>query len=67
MTEKNIDIQGMSCGHCVMAVRRELAKIPGVEVKTIAVGSATVIFDEHAVPLDRIYRAIREAGYVPAG
>jgi copper chaperone len=67
MTEKKIDIQGMSCGHCVMAVRSELAKIPGVEVKKITVGSATVIFDERAVPIDRIYAAIREAGYAPAG
>jgi len=29
--ETNLSIQGMSCGHCVGAVRDALAKVPGVD------------------------------------
>jgi len=63
MVEKEIRIQGMSCHHCVMAVRKELMKIPGLVVKEVSVGSALVEFDETKVAESRIAAAVQEAGY----
>ena len=31
MTTISLDIQGMSCNHCVMRVQKALAAVPGVE------------------------------------
>jgi copper chaperone len=67
MTEKNIRIAGMSCHHCVAAVRSELEKIPSLEVKAVEVGSALVTYDEATVKLAEIAAAIEEAGYSMAG
>ncbi len=61
--EQRLVISGMSCHHCVEAVRRELAKIPKLEVKDVAVGAAVVSYDDAAVPSSRIEEAVREAGY----
>lgn len=65
MTEKVIAISGMSCQHCVMAVRSELAKLPGVEIRELSVGQATLRYDETRVGSADIARAIRAAGYEP--
>jgi copper chaperone CopZ len=57
-------VGGMTCGHCVMAVTRELNAVPGVrEVSvSLAAGDVTVVHDQ---PLDRdqVAAAIYEAGY----
>ena len=37
-----LSIDGMSCGHCVQAVTRALSAVPGVKVKSVAVGSAVI-------------------------
>jgi copper chaperone len=60
-TEK-ITIKGMSCGHCVMAVKKELHYLP-VKVKNVQIGSAEVEYDETKIDINKIYTAIREAGY----
>ena len=67
MVEKEIRIQGMSCHHCVMAVKKELAKIPGLVVKEVSIGSALVQFDETKVTESRIAAAVEEAGYQVTG
>ncbi|HEX6815881.1 MAG TPA: cation transporter [Gemmatimonadaceae bacterium] len=60
-----IEIEGMSCGHCVAAVARALRAVPGVDVEQVAVGSATIVYDPGAVSLDRIRAAVRAEGYTP--
>lgn len=35
-------IDGMTCGHCVQAVTKALSAVPGVMVKSVAVGSAVI-------------------------
>ncbi len=67
MAEKKIQIQGMTCHHCVMAVKRELSKIPGLLVKDVAIGSALVEFDENKVTASQIAAAVDEAGYQVIG
>ena len=63
MIEKEIRIQGMTCHHCVMAVKKELMKIPDLVVKEVSIGSALVQFDEKKVTESRIAAAVEEAGY----
>jgi copper chaperone len=57
-----LSIQGMSCGHCVAAVRRALADVPGVQVKEVGIGGATIEVPEPA-PVDAIQAAVEDAGY----
>lgn len=63
MVERDVRIEGMSCQHCVMAVRKELAKVRGLEVRDVRIGSARVAYDETSVDASRVEEAIAEAGY----
>ena len=63
MESTTIGISGMSCGHCVAAVKRALDGIEGVEVREVKVGSATVDYDPQATSAERIARAIEDEGY----
>ncbi|HEV2179479.1 MAG TPA: heavy-metal-associated domain-containing protein [Gemmatimonadaceae bacterium] len=65
MERVTIQIDGMSCGHCVAAVGRALRAVPGVDVEQVAIGSATIAYDPGAVSLDRIRAAVRAEGYAP--
>ncbi len=58
-----LHIDGMSCDHCVRAVRRALEAVPGVAVQSVAVGTATVDYDEREVPLERVLDAVNDEGY----
>jgi len=62
MTKEKIKIDGMSCGHCVMAVRKELMKIP-IKIKDVSIGSAEIEYDETKVSSNDIKSAINNAGY----
>ena len=53
----------MSCGHCVMAVKKELGKLPDVVVEDVQIGNAKVQYDETKVAEKTITDAIEKAGY----
>lgn len=59
----NLSIDGMSCGHCVAAVRRALADTAGVEVRDVSVGSASVALDPGVASPETVVEAVRDAGY----
>ena len=63
MTKIHLDIEGMSCGHCVRAVREALSAVDGVEVRDVSIGSADIAVDERRAPPDRILDAVADAGY----
>ncbi len=65
MTIKEIKIEGMSCGHCEMAVRKELSRLDDVKVKNVKIGEAVVEYDETKINEQKLYDAITEAGYKP--
>ena len=67
MERVTIQIDGMSCGHCVAAVGRALRAIPRVDVEEVVLGSATIAYDPDAASLDRIHAAVRAEGYTPRG
>jgi copper chaperone len=55
-------IDGMTCGHCVQAVTKALSAVPGVKVKSVAVGSA-VIETADGWTTGKAVAALQEAGY----
>ena len=59
MPRTKLTIEGMSCGHCVMAVRNALESLPGVGVEDVVIGSAIVTFDDPAL-YEQIQGAIEE-------
>ena len=63
METKTLKIDGMSCGHCVRAVRDALGEVPGVQVQRVDVGEATVQFDPAMARPEQIADAVRDAGY----
>ena len=63
MTHATLDIEGMSCGHCLNAVSRALAALPGVEIESIRIGRADVRFDETVTGLAQLEAAVNDAGY----
>lgn len=63
MEQAKIAIEGMSCGHCVAAVKGALGRLDGVQVKEVAIGSATVAYDPAAVTPARIAEAVADEGY----
>jgi copper ion binding protein len=61
---KTLQLEGMTCGHCVASVTKELEKVAGVtEVSVdLASQSATISADE-SVTQEQLTAAIDEAGY----
>jgi len=63
MKSLSLTIDGMSCGHCVSAVRRALEEMKAVQVESVAIGQATVRFDPGALGPEQVLAAVRDAGY----
>ncbi|HVX41389.1 MAG TPA: heavy-metal-associated domain-containing protein [Gemmatimonadaceae bacterium] len=63
MEHLKLTIEGMSCQHCVRAVRGRLERTPGVRVEDVQIGSATMEFDPAQTNVDSIEDAIADEGY----
>jgi len=63
MTETTLAITGMHCGHCVMRVQKALGALPGVTVKQVEIGRATLAYDPAQASPDAIRQAIEDVGY----
>lgn len=63
MEQLALKIDGMSCGHCVARVQKALAKVEGVHVDQVEVGSARVSYQPDRVSLQRIREAVEDAGF----
>lgn len=63
MKMMELKIEGMHCGHCVMAVREELSNLPQAIVEDVQIGSARVRIDEAKVTTRQLADAIENAGY----
>ncbi len=67
MTEIILKIEGMSCQHCVMSVKKALGSVRGVSSAEVSVGSAKIVFDESKTGKEDITLAIQKAGYRVVG
>jgi copper chaperone len=63
MNNLELEIDGMSCSHCVSAVSQALAELPGVNVEHVAVGAAQVSYQPDQISPEQIVLAIEDAGY----
>jgi copper chaperone len=59
-------VTGMTCEHCVRAVREELARLPGVAEVTVELvpggKSSVTVISAVPLPADAVSRALDEAG-----
>jgi copper chaperone len=67
MAEATLKIEGMSCQHCVMRVKKAVDSVSGVSQSDVKVGAATITFDEAKVKRDEIEKAVVKAGYTVSG
>lgn len=63
--KKEIEINGMTCGHCQMRVEKALNAIPGVEAKVDLKNRNAVVNMAEEVPDAVLMDAVRAAGYEP--
>ena len=63
MKEITINIEGMSCQHCVMRVKKAIEGLAGIAGLSVEVGSAKVTFDEAKIQQSVIENAVVKAGY----
>ncbi|QUW01488.1 heavy-metal-associated domain-containing protein [Chloracidobacterium sp. MS 40/45] len=63
MHEETIEIEGMSCGHCIQAVETALRSLAGVEVRRVEIGRAVVAYDPATVSRAQIAAAVEDAGF----
>lgn len=55
----------MSCGHCVMRVKKAIEDVQGVKKVDVSLENkqAVVEFDEEKTDVEKIKAAVRESGY----
>jgi copper chaperone len=63
MAEARIAIEGMSCQHCVMAVKKALGGVPGIIDADVQIGTALVKYDEAKTNREDLEGKIEKAGY----
>ncbi len=67
MAKVEIQIEGMTCGHCAMSITKELTSLAGVGAVSVdhAAGKAEVEVD--GVSNEQLSDAVAEAGYKATG
>ncbi len=60
---ETINIEGMSCNHCVETLNKSLAPIEGLNVHAIEIGFANVSYDPSKVERSLIVKAITDHGF----
>ena len=65
MQRVTLQVQGMSCNHCVQAVEENVGNINGVQSVHVLLeeGKVDVTFDEAKTNVDEIKQTIVEQGY----
>ncbi|MDA8432341.1 MAG: copper ion binding protein [Nitrospiraceae bacterium] len=63
MIETTIQVDGMSCQHCVMRVKKAVEGLTGIAKADVQVGVVNVTFDDAKIQKKEIEDAIVKAGY----
>ena len=56
-------VQGMTCAHCVMSVREEVAEVAGVQHVDVDLATGTLAVTGADIEDQAIAAAVAEAGY----
>ena len=67
MSETTLKIDGMSCQHCVMRVKKAVGLLPGVSDSQVEVGTARITYDDTRIRKEDLKKAVEEAGYRVVG
>ena len=68
MTTVTYQVSGMTCGHCVQAVSREVGALPGVESVDVDLATGAVwVTSEQPLSSEAVRDAVDEAGYELVG
>lgn len=63
---ETIVVRGMTCDHCVQAVRRALTSLGGITDVQVDLGTGRVSYrNAEAVAPERVADAVRRAGFEP--
>jgi copper chaperone CopZ len=65
-TQQTYLIEGMTCEHCVAAVRGELSGVPGVMDVQVELAGGRAVVSGSGVAEDAVRAAVEEAGYTLA-
>ena len=65
MKNVTLNVQGMSCGHCVKAIEGSFGQLEGVNQVNLKLDEALVevSFNESQVSLEKIKETIEDQGY----
>lgn len=65
MEKTTLNVQGMSCAHCVKSIEDNVGKLEGVDQVNVNLEAAQVevSFNEAQVSLDKIKETIDDQGY----
>ncbi|MGG0937138.1 copper chaperone CopZ [Brevibacillus centrosporus] len=65
MNTVTLNVQGMSCNHCVNSIEGALGKLEGVQSAKVSLADnqVTVTFDDSVVSLDKVKETIEDQGY----
>ncbi|MFP4975076.1 copper chaperone CopZ [Paenibacillus sp. CN-4] len=63
MTNVTLNVEGMSCGHCVSAVEKAVGNLGASANVDLQAKKVTVEYDENKVTVDAIKEAIEDQGY----
>ncbi|MDM5205366.1 copper chaperone CopZ [Cytobacillus kochii] len=65
MEKVTLNVQGMSCGHCVNSIEGNVGELNGVSKVNVHLenGTVDVEFNENEVTLDKIKETIDDQGY----
>ena len=63
-----LKIPAISCGHCVMTIKRETTDLPGVINVNADASSKTAIYElQSAAALDQVKATLKDIGFPPEG
>ncbi|AKB54036.1 MULTISPECIES: heavy-metal-associated domain-containing protein [Methanosarcina] len=67
MTQETIKVEGMTCMHCQLRVKKAVEAVEGVQRADVNLQTkqVTVDFEEGKKNLEKVKAAIRENGYEP--
>ncbi|AKB81939.1 MULTISPECIES: heavy-metal-associated domain-containing protein [Methanosarcina] len=67
MTQETIKVEGMSCMHCQMRVKKAVEAVEGVQKADVNLQTkqVTIDYEEGKANTEKVKDAIREAGYEP--
>lgn len=67
MIQETIKVEGMSCMHCQMRVKKAVEAVEGVQKADVNLQTKQVVVDyeEDKANLEKVKAAVREAGYKP--